>query len=494
MNHVMLLLISFTSSCAVVLSAEATSINNNFTDPTPLVYHENQYFIEIRNQTPRPLMDQLLLDLNSVEVWFDEDINLALWEVISFPFTSPTGEIITDINGVIASSKKKTEIESAGFNTQSTVNSKLSGTENSCFNLQDFYDTQGAESIMVSILDTGISPTISSNSIPGFNYNIQIESAYDYVNNDPFPDDENGHGTHIAGLIHSITHQSNPSNPSITFDIRKTHDSEGKAFMSNIVFALMDAIDEGADIINMSFSAQDIYHDTLFFPLRIIIEDALLDDGQLIIAAAGNQSSNNNNYAATALPASFPSENVISVSSVSCMNTLSLFSNYGFSSVDLAVYGENIPGPALGSTGLISLSGTSQAAAIVTAISALKATHQPDFNFRPIVCALYNSSVHYENMTDKNLADGILHIESMLQYGPDCIIDNNCEQSFVGPNKLAGSLHENAIYETNLEIHSTQAIKTPIDVTFDSKESTTLLPRFEVAKGTVLSVLTSGCL
>ena len=494
MNHVILFIILLISSCVSALSAESNDVNSDLTDPTPLVYHENQYFIKIQNLTPRPVIDQLLSDFNSIEVWHDEDIDLAVWEVISFPFTSPTGEIITDINGVIASSKKKTEIESAGFNIQNTIGSVPSGFGDMCFDIMDYYGTQGDESIMISILDTGISPSISNSSIPGFNYNIQIESAYDYVNNDPFPDDEHGHGTHIAGLIHSITHQSNPSEPSITFDIRKTHDSEGKAFMSNVVFALMDAINEGADIINMSFSAQDIYHDTLFFPLKIIIEDAMLDDGQLIIAAAGNQSSNNNNYAATALPASFPSENVISVSSVSCMNTLSSFSNYGLSSVDFAIYGENIPGPALGSTEQIYLSGTSQAAAIVSAISALNASNQSDFLFRPLVCALSKSSIHYADMTDKNLANGVVDAQLMLQFDENCILNDDCNTSYIGNNKLTGSPSDNIIYETNMIIQSKQNVTTPIDLTYDSGKSSQLLPGFQVSQGVVLSILSSGCL
>ena len=51
--------------------------------------------------------------------------------------------------------------------------------------------------IIVAIVDTGIDPSqpdLRGNLVPG----------YDYVNGDPDPSDDNGHGTAVAGIVGEI--------------------------------------------------------------------------------------------------------------------------------------------------------------------------------------------------------------------------------------------------------------------------------------------------
>ena len=459
---------------------------------TTIVFHPHQYFVELDSLIPEDTLQAMLTDLNSIEVWADDDINLAVWQVIEFPFITNSGEEIFDINEVITTAKKKTKISSSALNIQHTVDLGVTANISSCFDLDILSDTVGSEGVVISILDTGISD-ISDNTTVELNYDLTTYTGYDYVRNDSIPDDEHGHGTHLAGLIHSITNHLNPGQTSITFDIRKTHDSQGQAFTSNVVFALLDAIKSKADIINMSFSVQDVYHDTLFFPLMHALEEAERE-GVLVIAAAGNQSSDNDQDTATTLPASFPLPNIISVGSVSCENMPSSYTNYGGLSVDVSVLGEAIPGPDL-ANGISFVSGTSQAAAIVTSLSAILGSQQGNFEYAPIKCALIKNSKHFTALHDKNVSDGIidtefLYSDNLLNCNPNF---DECLKAFTGNDALTGSPDLHFIIETNQAIESSQLLLSNSHSTYDAAFGVSLTPGFEMSSGGSFLIDLSGC-
>lgn len=460
---------------------------------TPLVFHPNQYFVELDSLVHEDTVLALLAEYNSIEVWENDDINLAVWEVISFPFTTPNGEEIFDINGVITSAKKKTKISSTALNVQQTVDRFHVASQMGCFDISDFVGMPGDETIKISILDTGISD-LTDNSSADNNFNLIQYSGYDYVDHDSIPDDEHGHGTHLAGIIYNITHHLDPQNTSITYDIRKTHDAQGQAYTSNVVFALLDAIRENADIINMSFSVNDAYHDTLFFPLQHALIKAE-KEGVLVIAAAGNTSLDNDISQNTTLPSSFPLENIISVGSSSCDHSLSEFSSFGSEQVDVIAIGESIPGPDLGS-GVVFLSGTSQSTALVTAISALLGSNQLEFNYQKIKCILINSSIHYTDLGDKSLSDGEISFKEAAKYeqAPCDLLLNNCLTEWIGDMALDGLLNEHAMFETNLQIESSQKIGSSLHVTYDAINGTSFLPGFELISGSKVVVQNTGCL
>lgn len=485
---VLLLFVSL-GSASLFASEEEMS---DFDPDTTVVFHPNQYFIELDSLILEDTINALLTELNSVEVWYNDDINLAVWEVISFPFLTPTGEVIFDIDGVVSTAKKKTKISSSGLNILQTINMRFDTMNTGCFDINEYAGLPGEESIKISILDTGISD-ISDNSTNAYNYDLVQYSGYDYIRNDSIPDDEHGHGSHLAGIIHSITHQLNPLNTSITFDIRKTHDSLGQAYTSNVVFALLDAIKNKADIINMSFSVNDIYHDTLFYPL----EHALLKaekEGVMVVAAAGNSRIDNDSLNNTTLPATFPLSNIISVASNNCFHEPSLFSSYGSREVDIAIIGEAIPGPDLGS-GIVYLSGTSQATAIVTAISALMASNQTEFDHEKIKCSLINSSIHYNGLGDFTVSDGEVDFTASVNYDPiNCeMLNEECSVGFTGENILSGIADDNEMYETDQSIQSSQIILSNTQITYDALLNSSLLPGFEIEKGASVQIKSSGC-
>src|SRR5476649_1555328 len=66
----------------------------------------------------------------------------------------------------------------------------------------------------VAILDTGIDYN-DADLGGGFGAGKRVVAGYDFVNNDANPMDDNGHGTHLAGIIGS----SNPNAPGIAPDV-----------------------------------------------------------------------------------------------------------------------------------------------------------------------------------------------------------------------------------------------------------------------------------
>ena len=477
-----------------VCAVNAFAASYWFSDDT-IVYHENQFFVQLDDLVEEDTITAYLEDLNASEVWKSGHLDMALWEVDSFPFTTNDGQTISNIHEAIARSKNKSKIRSATLNVQQNINSLQPITQlpTNCFDISNFSQPHGDSStIKVSILDTGIS-AIADNSDAEHNYNLTSYSGFDYVNNDPNPEDEHGHGSHIAGLIHSITHQTVPALSRIEFDIRKTHDSLGQAFLSTIVFALLDALDAEADIINMSFGYENIFHDSLFFPLQVAIEEANYRDA-LVVVAAGNGGIDNDETDSIALPASFPTENILSVASLDCNDQLSAFSNWGAKRVDIATLAESIPGPDLQS-GIVHLSGTSQAAAIITATAALIATRLDDFKPSSLICPILRSAQHLAPMTDKLLVSGKLNFDEAFTISDSTCISNNfdCNKDFVGSSGLSGTTTGSDMYETDLHIESSQQIQNGSLITLDALLETKLLPGFEVSAGGILQVMSDGC-
>jgi len=198
-----------------------------------------------------------------------------------------------------------------------------------------------------------------------FGYNFADES---FVVND-----ENGHGTHVAGII------SRSLNVEL-MDLKVFNEDGGDAF--NLVCALQYAIDKKAEIINLSLgyyaSETSIILDNMF--------QKVADAGILVITSAGNEGHNNDNYIVGGeqffhFPSSFNQkyrDNIIAVAATkdNPKDELWKYSNYGKKHVDVAARGKNVvstyidPLEQYSGPPFISLNGTSMAAAQVSAVVA----------------------------------------------------------------------------------------------------------------------------
>ncbi|HLO54742.1 MAG TPA: S8 family serine peptidase [Saprospiraceae bacterium] len=372
-----------------------------------------EFFVQLEEGTSDDTIEEYLEDLNSTEVWSHGSSGLAVWKVTSFPFTLSNGDQVLNINDVIRQSVRKTKITESNYNLLTGVVDSTDTPTGSCFDPLIFSKAQGTQrAVKISILDTGIDPNLSASSTPTLNYNLTNYTGFDYINNDDIPEDEHGHGSHIVGIIHSITHAISPNESYIEFDIRKTHNALGQGMMSNVVKALLDAVDNSSNIVNMSFGLSDTFSLENFYPLRVAIQHAL-NHNVLIITASGNDNKNIDILDNTTLPAVFPDGNIISVAALDCNDNKSTFSNYGAENVDIGVLGVLIPGPD-SEGGIRYASGTSQSSGIVTAVAALLASYQNNFDPSILKCAILNGYSSVDTLNGQLLKDGKININTSL--------------------------------------------------------------------------------
>lgn len=389
-----------------------------------------EFFVQMENNFDDDSLESYLEEFNA-EVLYNFPNNLKLWKINGFPFTSNNGQTYFDIHAVIQSSKRKTQIKEVDYNVAWALSPETVDPNTPCFVPLDYsLATSPNIAIKISILDTGISPTISTSSQTGFNYDLTTYSGYDYVHEDLIPEDENGHGTHLAGIIHSITHGvTTPNN--ITFDIRKTHDATGKALASHLIRALHDAMDAGANIINMSFGAKDTFLMDKFFPLRVAIHTAY-EQGVLVVAAAGNEADNIDNNATATIPACFPEDNLISVVGIDCQDSLTYFSNFGRDGADVASLGWKVAGPDLAG-GIKYVSGTSQATAIVSAQAAILGTYMSQFDPVQVKCLLQGGVDKFAQLDTFVGTGGRINLATSV----GLLNTNSSNQNYVVTNNLA---------------------------------------------------------
>ena len=191
----------------------------------------------------------------------------------------------------------------------------------------------------ITIIDTGIDEDhldLAANLGAG-------ESFVDYTNS---WDDDEGHGTHCAGIAGAIDNTQGVVGvaPGATLHAAKVLDSDGFGSFSDIAASIEWTADQGYDIGNMSLGG----------PSSQTVEDACLyahNRAVLLVAAAGNDYGRPVDY-----PAAYST--VIAVSSIDSDDSLSNFSNVG-PEIELAAPGGNIYSTIPGSYG--TKSGTSMA-------------------------------------------------------------------------------------------------------------------------------------
>ncbi|WP_299438508.1 S8 family serine peptidase [uncultured Aquimarina sp.] len=376
-------------------------------DEDEIIKHPSLYFVKLSPSITQEAVDKLLSDLNSDEIWYRSEINLRLWNTRVFPYIDAMGQSVTNINTQVTTAEEKTDVDGVDFNIGHIAPRTPVDIQGFCFeNIVPQYGV-GNNPIKISIFDTGI--TQNSGTFPGYSFSLPEYTGYDYVDDDEVPEDLNGHGTHIAGVIHHLLSYGGAPT-SVTFDIRKTHDVLGRGFVSHLIPAILDAVNEGANILNFSFSYKNKNVNTTGKPLRLAVDYAE-QMGAMVIAAAGNTNENNDTDNIISFPASYPNTNILSVASTDCDNKLSPFSSYGQQTVDVALLGENIPGPGL--TGTIGYeSGTSFTSANVTALAAILGTHQATFDYQQIRCVLINTSTTSSDLFEKVVANGAINFST----------------------------------------------------------------------------------
>lgn len=186
--------------------------------------------------------------------------------------------------------------------------------------------------VTVAVLDSGINKDHEVFSESSQYDRLDFTYAYDYVNDDNDPADDNFHGTMVAGTVA----ESTPKNVKII--PIKVLDDEGSGDFSWLFSALSDIAGK-VDIINMSLGIEQ--KDLTATQMQYIDAEmaAAKAKGSILVAAAGNESADSIDY-----PAAAPA--CISATSVNSSNQFSSsFSNHGVRA-DFATPGEDLILPA----------------------------------------------------------------------------------------------------------------------------------------------------
>jgi serine protease len=115
----------------------------------------------------------------------------------------------------------------------------------------------GGRGVTIAVLDTGVAYENYRRyrRSPDFNRGDFVP-GYDFVDNDPHPDDENGHGTHVAGTIGEST-DNTVGVTGLAYGAKvmpvRVLDSVGSGDSVTISAGIRFAVRHGASIINLSF-------------------------------------------------------------------------------------------------------------------------------------------------------------------------------------------------------------------------------------------------
>jgi subtilisin family serine protease len=141
----------------------------------------------------------------------------------------------------------------------------------------------------VAVVDSGIDynhPDLGGGFGPGH----KVVGGYDFVNGDADPMDDNGHGTHVAGII--AGDPAGPTGrtgeaPGAALTAYKVLDASGNTFESTVLEGFEAAVaadnPHRADVVNMSLGGPPAFDD----PLEQAAEQAIRD-GVVVVTAAGN--------------------------------------------------------------------------------------------------------------------------------------------------------------------------------------------------------------
>jgi subtilisin family serine protease len=160
-----------------------------------------------------------------------------------------------------------------------------------------------------------------------------------------------GHGTMTSGLIHLVA-------PKAKLLPLKAFSANGTGYLSNIVAALYYAVQNHANVVNMSFDL------TSSSPALNRVVSYANKAGVVLVAAAGNEDTS-----AAVYPAAM-NGSVIGIASTTDWDTRSSFSNYGSTDVWIAAPGEYVISTYPGGT-YASESGTSFSSPLVAGTAAL---------------------------------------------------------------------------------------------------------------------------
>ncbi len=292
--------------------------------------------------------------------------------------------------------------------------------------LKAWAKTQGSAEVVVAVLDTGVDYThkdLAENMwIRPANLPQYVDAELGTVNdlrgfdanvNAADPMDDNGHGTHVAGIIGAEGNNAEGIS-GINWNVKimplKFLGRGGFGNVNDAIESINYAIDRKKNgvnlrVINASWGSTQ---------RSKALEDAIRAAGEagiLFVAAAGNSSTDNDRRAH--YPSNYDLPNMLSVAALDRSDALASFSNYGAKTVHVAAPGREITSTWLGDQ-YREASGTSMAAPQVAGIAALILANEPKLSMAKLRERIMESSDPIDTLIGKVVVGGRLNAAKAL--------------------------------------------------------------------------------
>ncbi|HYG09699.1 MAG TPA: S8 family serine peptidase [Pyrinomonadaceae bacterium] len=252
--------------------------------------------------------------------------------------------------------------------------------------------TKGSRKIVVAVIDTGVDYThqdLRSNiwtrpaSLAAYSDedlgDFDDRHGFDAADNDGDPMDDNGHGTHCAGIIGAEGDNSDGI-AGVNWEVEimplKFLGRNGSGTTKDAIECINYVVARKKAGVNVRIISASWGSTARSRALGDAIKRAG-DEGILFIAAAGNSSTNND--ARPHYPSNYDLPNVLSVAALTRTDALARFSNYGAKTVHIAAPGAEIMSTWPGNQ-YEEHSGTSMATPVVSGVAALILSVNPDLS------------------------------------------------------------------------------------------------------------------
>jgi type VII secretion-associated serine protease mycosin len=254
--------------------------------------------------------------------------------------------------------------------------------------------------ITVAVVDTGVAL-----SHPDLTRAL-VSSGWNALTNQAGAGDDNGHGTHVAGII-AATANNGIAIAGAAPDARilpvKALNSSGSGTSTQIAAGITWAADHGARVINLSLGGSSQMPD-----MKAAIDYAI-GKGAVVVAAAGN----NGNGAAVSYPGAYPE--VLCVSAATQSGTLASYSSTG-PQVDVMAVG--IAWSTYPPATLALMQGTSMATPYVSAEAALLLSHSPALAAAQVATTLETTAQHPAGGRNDQVGYGLVDMAAALTSAP----------------------------------------------------------------------------